>query len=155
MIVNVLINGTYVSRFECSIFAVTVTSYFCCDIVSPQKSLHNAYIFLLQLCSYTSMFDWLIWFGFDRQSFGPSYRLFRLAKKEGTIQYGYRRWGTYARGETCAWEQQERNKAKTKRLHICLTCWCIVLVDMLGLINNRIQTFTHQDLLFSALNTLL
>ena len=24
-------------------------------------------------------------------------RLFRLAKKEGTIQYGYRTWGTHAR----------------------------------------------------------
>ena len=39
----------------------------------------------------------LVWFDFDRRSFGPSYRLFRLAKKGRTIQYGYRTWGTHAR----------------------------------------------------------
>ena len=43
-------------------------------------------------------------------------RLFRLAKNEGTIQYGYRTWGTHARvfsqtlAHGTAWEQQERNK---------------------------------------------
>ena len=34
---------------------------------------------------------------------------FTERKKEGTIQYGYRKWGTHARvfSQTLAWEQQE------------------------------------------------
>ena len=32
---------------------------------------------------------------------------FAQRKKEGTIQYGYRTWGTHA------WEKQERNKTET------------------------------------------
>ena len=41
--------------------------------------------------------------------------LIARAKKERTIQYGYRKWGTHARvfsPNTCAWEQQEWNKMK-------------------------------------------
>ena len=43
------------------------------------------------------------------------YRLFRLAKKEGNIQYGYRTMRnscTSVFPNTRAWEQQERNKIK-------------------------------------------
>ena len=37
---------------------------------------------------------WLDWILIDEAS---AYKLFRIAKKEGTIQYGYRTWGTHAR----------------------------------------------------------
>ena len=77
------------------------------------------YIILMKILYHEDGIISLVWFDFDRRSFGPSYRLFRLAKRGRYQSVWLQDMGNSCKSvfpNTHEWEQQDEIRQKIYRL---------------------------------------